>query len=164
MIRSESLLIKVTKLLIWLPLLLSLRKRVWGLFLRTSSHQVPLFVSLANCILNLLECFLCLRVAVFVRMQLNGYLMIVFLDILLILFAHAFDKQRERCQKELVSQEYLIKSHSAGIRIEWTSSFLLGISGCIVGVERVSLRALITQIFLGHSFSLFVQILFLLLQ
>lgn len=156
-IHSESLLIMVTKVLVWLPLLISSRKRGWGLFIRTCSHQVPLFVSLANCILNLLECFLCLRMAIFIWMQLNGYLMIVFLDILLVLFTHTFDKQRKRCKKELVSQENLVKSHSAGIRIEWSSSsFFLGVSRYIIRVKWISLRAIITQIFFWHSLSLFV--------
>ena len=156
-IHSESLLIIVTKVLIWLPLLIRSRKRGWGLFVRTLSHQVPLFVSLANCILNLLECFLSLRMAIFIWMQLNGYLMIVLLDILLVLLAHSFDKQRKRCKKKLVSQEYLVKSHSAGIRLEWSSSsIVLGVSRCIVGVKWISLRALIAQIIFRHSLSLFV--------
>lgn len=62
------------------------------------TSQVPKFVSLANRVLNLLECFFGLWVAVLVRMQLNGDLVVIFLNVLLTLLSHAFDKQRDGCE------------------------------------------------------------------
>ena len=69
---------------------------------------VPDLGGLGDCLLNLLEGLLGLWMAVLIRMQLNGDLVIVLLDVLLTLLGHALDKQGQWRQQELVGQVNLI--------------------------------------------------------
>lgn len=69
---------------------------------------VPYFTGFTHCVLDLLERFLSLWMAVFVWVQLNGDLVVVSLDFGVCLLGHSFDKQSEWRDQELVSQIHLI--------------------------------------------------------
>lgn len=167
LIHSESVLAIVAKaVLVWLLLLVGIGKRRRSL---GWASQVPYLVSIANSVLYLLECFFGLWVAVLVRVQLNGDLVVVLLNVLLALLSHSFDKQRKRGKQELVGQVHLIVwcdslSTAILVGLDSVGFSLLETHLCIWRVEWVSLASLLSEILMGHLLGLFIQLPFLLLQ
>ena len=173
---SESVLSIIAKV-VWVWLLLLIAWAVWGGCVHWCvllSLVVSDLVGLSDCLLDLLEGLFGLWVAVLIRVQLNGDLVVVLFDVLLTLLSHALDKQGQWRQKELVGQVHLIiwclLLAAAIWRVSswWSSSLrvdlLCNTVHSILRFERTIPLALLTKEIVRHFLSLLIQCFLLLLQ